>query len=114
MKKSIVLKFDLLKKKNNHYAGDIRITSWPREIKTLRCRFPGDSEIYTVDDLNKKLKNQAFNVKKPFCIQLINSKTKAEERFCTKFNKDLPKYEDVIKDKRLKYDISDQLKKIGY
>jgi len=114
MKKLIVLRFELFKKKDNHYAGDIRITSWPREIKTLRCRLAGDSEIYTVDDLNKKLKNQAFNVKNPFCIHLINSKTKAEERFCIKLNGDLPEYEDKIKAKRLGFDISNQLKKLGY
>jgi len=114
MNKSLVLKFGLQRKNDIHYARDITITSWPRKITTLRCRLPGDSEIYTFDDLKKKLKNQAFEVTKSFCIILVNSESKAEEKFCTKFNKDLPVYEDIIREKKLVFDISDQLKKLGY
>ncbi|MBD3413275.1 MAG: hypothetical protein GF421_02455 [Candidatus Aminicenantes bacterium] len=114
MKKSIVLKFFLQKKNDIHYAREILITSWPREIETLRCRLPGDSEIYTFDDLNNKFKNKIFNVKNPFCIILFNSESKAEEKFCVKLNKDLPMYEDIIREKKLGFDVSNQLEKLGY
>jgi len=114
MNKSLVLIFGLQRKNDIHYARYITIRSWPRKIKTLRCRLPDDSEICTFDGLDKKFKNKIFNVKNPFCFFLVNSESKMEEKFCIKFNKDLPEYEDIIREKPLRFNISDQLKKLGY